>query len=76
MSKLQYNKTFLSNALLQCLRTWKEQVGWTPLIITWEDIDQLYNWVDTLRVSAEQAEQCLTDLATIEVPPERLANED
>ena len=72
----EYNETFLSNALLQCIRTWKERVGEAPLILTWEDIDQLYDWVNNLQAHVERARQCQKELDTIEVPPERLLNED
>lgn len=74
--KLYDSSTYLSDALLQCLRTWKEQVDEAPLTLSWEDIDQLYTWINTLQARAEQARQCLEQLATIEASPERLHHED
>ncbi len=65
------NETFLSNAVLQCLRTWKERAGETPLTLSWEDIDQLYDWVDNLQKRANALRVNLAELEKAEAPYRR-----
>ncbi len=70
------NETFLSNALLQCLRTWKERVGEAPLCLSWDDIDQLYDWVDNLQDQAKRVQTCREELMSLERPPERSTTDE
>jgi len=73
---LTIHETFVSNALLQCLRTWKEQAGEAPLILSWEDIDQLYEWSDNLYAKVDMLRQCANGLDEAEKPCKRKVNEN
>lgn len=67
---------YIANSVLQILRTWKEEVGDDPLALTWENIDQLYEYADGLKDTILKAQDWLKQVGDAEKIPERVINED
>ena len=52
-SKLREKEPFIANAIIRCLRTWKERCHPGPMIVTEEDVEQLAQWAAELNASWE-----------------------
>ena len=53
VSKLREKEPFIANAIIRCLRTWRERNLPAPLIVTEEDVEQLAQWAAELDMQWE-----------------------
>jgi len=53
MDQMQDKEPWIANAIIRCLRVWRERHGLAPMIVTDEDIDQLEAWARELHESWE-----------------------
>lgn len=57
MQRLQDKEPWIANAIIRCLRTWKQRHGPAPMIVTDEDIDQLETWARELHEAWEMSKE-------------------
>ena len=57
MQRLPDTEPSIANAIIRCLRTWKERHGPAPMIVTDADINQLEEWARELHESWERTKE-------------------
>ncbi len=57
MARLHDKEPWIANAIIRCLRVWKERHGPAPMIVTDADIDQLEAWARKLHETWELSKE-------------------
>jgi len=57
MTSLPDKEPHIANAIIRCLRTWKKRHGPAPMIVTYEDIDQLEAWAKNMHELWEMSKE-------------------